>query len=190
MKKLIFAAAALLSFCCLLAPAQEKDAILSFLKDSPARKTDVKDNFTEVRTPAAKGAAKVNLDGTLLFKAAAASLEMKYSDGDYFFTDNVKMQKTHGNARQVFDLGKNLMMRGLSHTLIYAFQGNLQALAQEQDAVIEAVKDGKTYTVTLTAKKKTPKGLAKVVAVYRASDGAIISMRLDECTGASTFYTL
>lgn len=173
---------------CTLTFAQSTDSILSFIKSAPARSRDVESTFTEVHTPAAKNAAKTTLKGDLSFKNNC--LEMKYTNGDFFSTDNVKMKKVHGKAKQEFDLTKNQMMKGLSHTLIFSFQGDPGALAAEQGTEISATKDGANYIVTLVAKKKTPRGLSKLVLVYSAADGAIISMQMDECSGASTFYSL
>lgn len=82
------------------------------------------------------------------------------------------------------------MMKNLSSTLTCVFQSQLTKLATEQNADITATKDGNFYLVTLTAKKKAPRGYSQIVAYYRISDCKLYSLRMDEFTGASTFYSI
>lgn len=141
-------------------------------------------NFTEIRTPAQQGKA-VTVTGRLHFKAPEY-LSMLYDNGDKFLIDGNKMVIINEEAgNQVFDTSKNLMMRSLSHAVIYAFTGRAGDIASEQNADISEKKDGKETVITLQARKKAVKGYEKIEIRY-AADGNIRAMKMTEFTGAVT----
>lgn len=169
--------------------AQSSSEILKAIADSPKRTVSTVGRFTEVRTPALKEQPKVTLKGKLVFKNEGF-LNMEYDNGDQFTIKGNEMIVTQSGNAVMFDLTKNLLMKSLSHTLIYSFKGQLPVLAEEQNADINAVKEGKDYVVTLTARKKSTRGSNRIVVRYNAADGAIKGMQIDEVTGASTTYSM
>ena len=168
--------------------AQNSADIISRIEKAYATPKTVETAFSEVYTSFDATVPQKNRDGNLNYNAG--SIRMDYSNGDLFEVSGNTMTIKNGSAKQVFDLAKNIMMKGLSNTLNYAFQGQLTKLAAEHDADITASKDGKFYLITLTARKKAPRGYSKIVAYYRIADCLLTSMRMDEFNGASTFYTI
>lgn len=186
MKKIIVCIVA--AFCALSLNAQNSEQIISKIEKAYSASQTVRDKFSEVMTPADKSLKQKMRDGEFEFKTGY--LKMDYSNGDLFLIDGNSMTIKNGSATQKFDLTKNLMMKNLSNTLTYVFQNRLTRLATEQTADITATKDGNFYLVTLTAKKKAPRGYSQIVAYYRVSDCKLYSLRMDEFTGASTFYSI
>lgn len=186
MKKIILTAIALLGASVMF--AQKTGEILSTIEKNGGKV--LSGSFVEVRTPApTSGAKAVTLTGDLIFKPQNF-LSMMYDNKDLFSIDGNTMVISQNGANQTFDLTKNLMMRSLSNTLLYALNGVLIKLSAEQDADINAVRNGSDYVVTLTARKKAVRGYCKITAVYKASDCSLHKMTMDEFSGASTSYSL
>lgn len=169
--------------------AQSSTDILNRIDAALSGTTTVTGRFHEVRTPAAKDQKPLELTGKLVFKPDTF-LSMLYDNGDQFTIDGDKMVVLHEGTPVVYNLTKNLMMKGLSHTLLYSFKGDLPLLAEEQDAEIQAVKEKGCFVVTLTPRKKTARGISRLVVSYDAATCAIRGMILDEPTGASTRYSM
>ena len=176
------------ALCALSMNAQDSGQIISKIEKAYSSSKTIKDKFSEVLTPADKSAKQKMRDGDFEFRQGY--FKMDYSNGDIFLIDGNSMTIKAGSANQKFDLTKNLMMKNLSNTLTYVFEGQVTKLATEQNADITAKKDGNFYLVTLTAKKKAPRGYSQIVAYYRVSDCKLYSLRMDEFTGASTFYSI
>lgn len=176
-------------FTALISNAQNSTEILKTIADAADRNENLVGNFTEVRTPAIKEQAKVTLKGKLVFKKEGF-LNMDYDNGDKFTINGSEMIISQSGKAVVLDLNKNQLMKSLSNTLMCSFKGQLSKLAEEQNADINAVKDGKDYVVTLTARKKSTRGCSKLVVRYNAADGIIRGVQIDEMTGASTTYTM
>lgn len=187
MKKLLLILCAVLGAWTL--GAQNSTEILNRIDATLAKAPAVTGRFHEVRTPAAKDQKPVQLTGKLVFKPDIF-LSMLYDNGDQFTIDGDKMVVQRDGNPMVYNLTKNLMMKGLSHILLYSFKGDLPLLAQEQDADIQAVQEKGRYVVTLTPRKKTPRGCSSLVVSYDAATCAIREMILDEPTGASTRYSM
>lgn len=186
MKKIILTAIALLCAGALF--AQKTGEVLSTIEKNGGKV--ISGRFVEVRTPApATGNKPSTFNGDIIFKPETF-LSMMYDNKDLFSIDGNTMVISHDGANQTFDLTKNLMMRSLSNTLLDALNGVLLKLAVEQDANIEACRNGNDYVVTLTAKKKAARGYCKIVAVYKASDCSLYKMTMEEFSGASTTYSL
>jgi len=187
MKKILFCIAA--AACTICLKAENTDEILDRIEKAPIQKENIVGTVQEVRTPAMKDQGTVTLKGAFLFKDNNF-LSIKYDNDDQFIIDGTRMVIMTAGQNQVFDTSKNLMMKNLSSVLIYSCSGTLRKLAQEQDSDISAVKEGKYYTVTLTARKKSARGLSKLVVNYDASKCGIRSLTMYEVTGATTSYTL
>ena len=145
--------------------------------------------IVEVRTNYVGHPGSETLTGKLKFVSKDDFLVMNYDNKEDFVIQGKQMViKKNGQQPQVFDLSKNMMMKGLSRTLLCSFRGTLEDLAKEQKSSITAVEDGKNYKVTLTATKKQPRGLAKVEVVYKQKGGDLVSIYFEEFTGAKTSY--
>lgn len=151
---------------------------------------DIKNaSFREVRTPAKVDSQIITLEGTLNFKMDDY-LSMEYGNGELFLIDGNRMTIRRDNQNNTFDLSKNIMMRSLSHVLLYSFQGRLDDLAVEQKCDIRKEDRDGRHIVTLTARKKGVKGYGVIEVSYDAKTKSIRTMRMDEFTGASTWYEM
>lgn len=186
MKKILFIIAALV--CAVPAvSAQDIQAIL----DKVARMHDggipVERRFVEKRTDKVKKTGET-LTGKLKFRKPDTFI-MNYDNGEDFVIDGKLMTIARGGNPLQFDLSKNKLMAGLSHTLLYSFCGTLKELAEEQKSGIKAIKTKDGYLVTLEAKKKMPRGYSKVEVLYSLTDCTVVNVLLEEFTGLSTFYS-
>ena len=173
---------------CAFAPAElTTGEIMEKIAGAKARKTVIDCGFKEVRTSPA--GSEVKLDGRLVYKPDNY-LSMEYSNGELFLIDGSRMTIRRDGKENVFDLDKNLMMKSLSHALLYSFRGTLVDLSVEQKTLINAVlKDG-CYVVSLCATKPSARGYNRIDVYYDASTYAIKAMRMDEFSGASTYYSM
>ena len=165
--------------------AQDSDAILAKIAGAHNGGLSVDKRFVEVRTKLKK---TETLKGKLTF-SKPDTFDMVYDNGELFSIAGSKMSIKRGSKTNNFDLSKNKIMAGLSHTLLYSFQGVLGDLAKEQNSIINAVKEKEGYRVTLTPAKKLPRGFSKVEVVYSLSDCSVVSILLEEIAGNSTFYS-
>ena len=187
MKKILLTIIAALG--ALTLSAQNSADILSKIEKAGAKAEDIVTPFKESRTPADKTQPKVNLKGKLVFKSEGF-LSMQYDNGDNFYINGDKMIITQNGVDAVYDTTKNLLMKSLNHTLMYAFRGEPSKIAEEQQADITAEKKGDDYVVTLTARKKSARGYSRVIVYYDSVKCIIKGMQMDEVTGASTVYSM
>ncbi|MCQ2149764.1 MAG: hypothetical protein MJY45_05385 [Bacteroidales bacterium] len=174
--------------CASTGAAQETtEQIMERLENAVVRKETVRQRFKEVRT--AVNGARTELEGMLTYTPESYLL-MDYTDGNVFLIDGDRMEMGKSSKPTVFDLTKNIMMRGLSHALLYSFQGRGLKLSQEQKTTIEAVREAGRYVVTLKAVKQAARGYKRIVVFYDAATCAIESMIMEEFNGASTCYSL
>ena len=143
--------------------------------------------FREVREFKSAEKQTQTLTGRLKYKSPSY-LSMEYDNGEYFLIDGKTMSILRDGKKQKFDIDKNLMMKNLSHALLYSFQGKNDALALEQNADIarSAAKDGKKLVV-LTARRKQPQGCSRIDAEYD-KDGNLLSIIIAEFNGNKTSY--
>lgn len=121
--------------------------------------------------------------GSLALHYAAPSTNLVVIDGTAVFT------RQDGRERR-FDTTKNAPMRGMSETLINCVKGDTQKVADENDADIKVQKFARTTDVTITARKKSPRGYSRIQLSYRKSDGLLQSMKLTEFNGTVSEYRM
>lgn len=186
MKKILIALAVVFA-AVVPSAAQDGTAVLSVIEKKLSSSKGFSGPFSEVRNAPKK--ETVSLKGEICYRNEDY-IDMSYTNGELFNVDGNAMTIIRDGKTQKFDLNKNLMMKSLSHTLLFVFQGRLEALAQEQNADIEAAVEGREYVVTLTARKKAARGCSKVMVRYRTADCGIVSMQLEEFGGNTTFYSM
>ncbi len=167
--------------------AQNSEAILKKIVEKAPQ--SISSGFVEVRSSITNPKNATTLTGTLEFKSKDF-LSMNYDNSDLFEIDGQKMTMVRTGKKQVFDLTKNRMMQGLSHLLLYAFQGRVKDLSEEQGTTLLVSTENGEYVVTLAAKEKTSRGYMNATFHYNASTGRITSMNLVEFNGKTTNYEL
>ena len=185
MKKIILALAILISASAL---AQD-GAILDKIASAGSRCKSVTGPFVETRVSSA-GKTAATLKGDLTFTAPDV-FSMMYSEpkGDYFMISGDVMKSSVAGTETVYDLRKNVMMRSLSHILLYSFSGRISDLVTELGADCKTEAGGGGYLVTLSAKVKSTRGFSSVQIFYNASC-KLQKMVMTEWSGRSTTYEL
>jgi len=180
MKKILTCIAALC--CALVLSAQDSDKVIASIKASPARTRSIEASFREVRKSVANPKSEVVLQGKIKYEPET-KLSMDYDNGDVFSIDGNLMVISKDGKKQEFDISKNMMMKGLSHAILYAFSGRMDDLAKEQHAkMLVSEKDGK-YVVTLAAQTQAARGYSCIEVTYDKKSGVLEKMRMDEFTG-------
>lgn len=169
--------------------AATRAQMLEAISLAGTRNTEVKTDFNETRAMPRK--EKVTLKGTLLYRSPDF-LDMVYEDAEkeHFCIDGKKMTNRREGREVKSDLSKNLLMRGLANTLLHAFSGQVEKIADEQNTTLAVSEEADGYHVVLDARKKQPHGYSHIEIIYRKSDGRIALMQMDEFNGASTLYSL
>jgi len=162
------------------------DEILAKIRNSSSRSQKVEKAFQEVRT--APNKQNVTLKGKLTY-VPENFLTMEYENKELFSIDGNIMIIDRDGKHQQFDISKNIMMKGLSHAILFAFSGKMDELAKEQNAnLLTSEKDG-CYVIAITAKTVAARGYSCIEATYDAKTGVLLSMRMDEFTGQRTYYS-
>lgn len=188
MKRFVLTIAAILATVASF--AQDNEKILSELETLAAGNARVEARFDERRVPAPTAAEKkeVSLSGVIKY-TSDGKLSMDYDNGEQFVIGTDRVVINRDGRVDVYDTTKNLMMKGLSNCLIYTFQGKLKDLSKLQNTDINIEKTAKGYTAKLKAKKKSARGYSGIEIDYDAK-GRIKSMRMDEFSGATTYYSV
>lgn len=186
MKHLFTILLAFLGLGAIALPAAEVPAKIG---TAGAALTTVEASFTHVKTVKATGKT-TTFTGTYYY-SATDRLAMHYDQasegivlsGDRFFIRRGgKANKGHiKNVRQ---------MEQLSGILFACIRGEVQDVADNNNATLAVQTEKSAWIITLTAKKKASKGYAKIVLRYRQSDGLLESLRFEEFNGNVNEYTL
>ena len=188
MKKILLAISLLLGLVPALRAASEAEMIKA-IADAGAARSEIGSAFSETRNFPRK--ASVTLRGNLLYKSDGY-LHMAYEDAlkENFLIDGNTMVNRREGKEIKSDLSKNALMRSLAQTLRCAFSGALEQLSTQQKITLSVRQDGDAYLAVFDAPQKQPRGYSHIEIRYRRSDCQIVSMRMDEFTGASTLYQL
>ena len=89
-----------------------------------------------------------------------------------------------------FDAKKNAPMRTMSQTLLNCIEGNVEAVAQENEADVMSSESAKTRKITVTARKKSVRGYETIELRYRKSDGMVEYIKLVEFNGNVNEYMI
>ena len=129
--------------------------------------------------------------GTLYFKSQNESLLMDYSEpeGDYSLIKDGVMYVRKGDKQQKFaQQNKESKMNILKHSLLNALNGKVEAIAQDNNATIDAKEQGKNYLLTLTRQTDQKQGIQQLVLIYDKKTGALQELKIVEGNGNYTTY--
>lgn len=188
MKKLSLICALILGCIFPLCAATEAE-MLQFISRCGAERTEVSTPFRETRAMPRK--ETVTLRGDLLFRSPDF-LDMQYEnpEKEHFLIEKNKMVNRREGHEIKSDLTKNVLMRRLANTLLYAFSGQVEKISKEQNTTLKVSEEKNEYLVVLDSRKKLAMGYCHIEIHYRKSDGQIVLMQMDEFNGTSTIYAL
>ena len=178
MKHLFTILLAFLGLGAIALPAAEVPAKIG---TAGAALTTVEASFTHVKTVKATGKT-TTFTGTYYYSATDRLAGIVLSGDRFFIRRGGKANKGHiKNVHQ---------MEQLSGILFACIRGEVQDVADNNNATLAVKTEKSAWIITLTAKKKASKGYAKIVLRYRQSDGLLESLRFEEFNGNVNEYTL
>ena len=151
--------------------------------------TSMEASFTHVKTVKATGKS-TTFTGTYYY-TATDRLAMHYnqdSEGLVLNADRFFIRR--GGKANKGHISKVNQMEKLSALLFACIRGEVQSVADENNATLAVKSEKSAWVITLTAKKKASKGYAKIVLRYRQDDGLLESLRFEEFNGNVNEYTL
>ncbi len=147
-------------------------------------------NFTLTKTSAAKAAAET-FSGKIYY-AEPGNLALHYAapSNNLLVIAGTAVYNRQGDKDRHFDTTKNAPMRSMASTLINCVKGETAKVAEENDADITVKDFARTKDVTITARKKSPRGYAQIKLSYNRSNGQLIYMKLTEFGGTVSEYKM
>lgn len=152
----------------------------------------LKCDFTEVKTmPRAK--KEISKTGRLTY-TNPHDLRLDYTDpaGDYTLIGKDLFEVQRNGKVQRFNINNpDQRMSVFRQSLLYAFAGDIEALATLNNATAEYKEQGNTYVCTLTGDKTNgARGIAQLQLTYHKKTGALQSLIITENNGNYTTYTV
>ncbi len=174
----------------LVAVSANAQNILEKIETENAKMTTIEADFSQTRTLPATG-KEIHYEGLLDFSSPSRML-MVYSipEEDIFLINGKRLYMVRDGKKALYDTDKNPLMWSLSNTLCSCVTGKLTALAEDNNADIEATEKGGVYHVELTAREKGTKGYSKIVVEYDKSSLVITLLDLVEFSGVSNLYEM
>ena len=128
----------------------------------------------------------------IIYYLSPTSLALRYStpEGECFVINGDRIYVNKGGKVKHFDAQKNAPMRMMSQTLLNCIEGNVEAVAQANEADVMSSESAKTRKITITAKKKSVRGYETIELRYRKSDGMVEYIKLIEFNGNVSEYMI
>ena len=120
-------------------------------------------------------------------------LSMTYTtpEGDYFIIEGNMVKINMDGKKAELDAEKVKMVGLQRATLLNCLSGNWEQAAIDNNAELTVTEGKDLKTISIVAKGKVPKGGYKSVELtYRASDGVMTKMILEEAVGSINTYEL
>lgn len=163
------------------------NAVVAELKENAPAKIDCQ--FEQQKF--LKGMAKpVVSKGTLTYSQDNLTMNYTQPEGDYLrITPTEFSMKTRGKVRK-HNIKEGSPMLVLKNTLTLCMAGDVEAVANENDATLSYTNNsGHEFTLTKEL-KKGEKGYAKIVLLYNSNTYTLAQMTMVEANGNYTVYTL
>ncbi len=170
--------------------ASDGQEILEKIEKNNASMTTIQADFVQTRTLPATG-KQIHYEGKLLF-SSPDRMSMVYTvpETDIFLINGSSLYMVRDGKKGLYDTNKNPLMWSLSNTLCSCVTGKVEALAEENDADIQATEIAGGYRVTLTARTKGTKGYSEIVIEYDTKTTVITLLKLTEFSGVSNLYEM
>lgn len=145
--------------------------------------------FTEVKTmPRAK--KEIAKAGNLTY-TNPGNLRLDYTDpqGDYtLIADQLFEIQRNGRVQRFNISNPEQRMAIFRMSLLFAFAGDVEALAALNNATATYKEQGSTYVCTVTADHSGARGIASLLLTYSKTTGALQSLVITENNGNYTTY--
>lgn len=179
---------AILPFAALAASDEE---ILDKIEKANAVLPAAQSHFDHSRFIKASGKT-INMEGAMYF-IPPEKLRMQYTTPATDLTlvngRTMYIQRGSGPAN-VFDTEKNQIMGVLRNSLLYSIRGKMRDVAKENDGNITVTEEAKNYVVTVSAKKKAPRGYSRITVTFRKNDCLPVVLVMEDFGGTVNTYTM
>lgn len=147
-------------------------------------------DFTQTRNIAASGKT-IEKAGHMKL-VYPDQLDMSYSkpDGEYFIIHGHEMSMNMDGKKNKVDTNKNKRTQTFAQTLLNCIKGDWEKAAADNDTDTAVKEEGSNKIITLTAKKKAPRGYARIELTYNKADGLLRKMILEEFGGVTNTYVI
>ena len=147
-------------------------------------------DFTQTRNIAASGKT-IEKAGHMKL-VYPDQLDMNYSkpDGEYFIIHGHEMSMNMDGKKNKVDTNKNKRTQTFAQTLLNCIKGDWEKAAADNDTDTAVKEEGGNKIITLTAKKKAPRGYARIELTYNKTDGLLRKMILEEFGGVTNTYVI
>jgi len=147
-------------------------------------------DFTQTRNIAASGKT-IEKAGHMKL-VYPDQLDMNYSkpDGEYFIIHGHEMSMNMDGKKNKVDTNKNKRTQTFAQTLLNCIKGDWEKAAADNDTDTAVKEEGGNKIITLTAKKKAPRGYARIELTYNKADGLLRKMILEEFGGVTNTYVI
>jgi len=147
-------------------------------------------DFTQTRNIAASGKT-IEKAGHMKL-VYPDQLDMNYSkpDGEYFIIHGHEMSMNMDGKKNKVDTNKNKRTKTFAQTLLNCIKGDWEKAAADNDTDTAVKEEGGNKIITLTAKKKAPRGYARIELTYNKADGLLRKMILEEFGGVTNTYVI
>lgn len=186
MKHTIAFLLALLAFATLHA---SNDATLAKIASGNQKVNSLIINFSQTKVLANKQSQSLN---GVLYYTNEGKMAMNYEKpaGDRFVISGNKVMHIKSGKRKTFDMAKTASVKSLANSLLWALSGQVQKVADANNADIAVEESSDNYTVTLTARKRQVKGYAKLVLIYSKKNGLLQSLSMEEFNHVVNTYSM
>lgn len=175
----------------LAASAASSDEILDKIEKANSLLPAAQSHFDHSRFIKASGKT-INMEGAMYF-IPPEKLRMQYTTPATDLTlvngKTMYIQRGSGPAN-VFDTEKNQIMGVLRNSLLYSIRGKMRDVAKENDGNITVTEEAKNYVVTVSAKKKAPRGYSRITVTFRKSDCLPVVLVMEDFGGTVNTYTM
>lgn len=175
----------------LAAFAASNDEILDKIEKANASLPAAQSHFDHSRFIKASGKT-INMEGVMYF-VPPEKLRMQYTTPPtdlMMINTNIMYIRRNSDIGTVFNTDKNQMMAVLRNSLLYSIRGKMRDVAKENDGAITVTEEAKNYVVTVSAKKKAPRGYSRITVTFRKSDCLPVVMVMEDFSGMINTYTM
>lgn len=165
------------------------DDTLDRIEAAGAGLTTLEGSFSQTRTVKANGKSST-FSGSFYFSAPDRMAMIYKEDSEGLVLSGDKFFIRRGGKSHKGEISHNKQMGHLASVLFDCVRGQVRSVAEANNATTAVKTERGTCVVTLTAKKKTSKGFARIVLRYRSNDMMLTGVLLEESSGTINEYTL
>ncbi len=167
----------------------QNEQLMQQIKDKFAAFDNYTSDFNQTKN--LKGMKKgIESQGTLYAQDNKMAMIYSQPEGDFIIINDTDFaMKSRGKMRK-HNIKEGSEMLKLRNTLIYAIQGDIQAIATETNSTIKYNETDKSYRFVVKANKPQKRGYKEIILNFDKETLLLNRMRMVEANDNSTVYKL